>query len=741
LSRTKRQNACITAVTARKVTIEATVKPAVSQNISDGSAHCSGASPATVKAVVRESPGTSSGSTIQTTELPAFPCLGESASSGLQAGPDLSQSTTELRASSRSSSSRHGSKQGSRHGSCSRNGLEPLRYESANDATSAHAQDAGDLAEGDAAGLPSRPPTSGSVAQEEAETVLAPPASDVPHAATPNAVAPSDSVSPGTVAATSKEHVVVLESQPQATQLLSADLGVTLLAEDMLSVPQEETLPAYLREDVAALDAAADVEREAASAALVEAQAAAAAHRAAAQSENMPLEPHPAQDAPLQSHPVQAPAEPAADKTRIPQQAAAEDIARDFIARAGGGSNSARPRSRGASSGASSNASTPRGTTADDGRCRGIRGDNPYRRKWNPRLAAANRRQREQEQREEQQQRQREQGEKAATAWRGADCEEEDPSMQAPNFNDQPAIDLGDARAGFSLATPGDRGPEYQPGMREQLHVGDCGSMTAAARGRPGRSASKHLAESSDHENIHGRYGGGQPSEGMDFAQIQQMISRGIASAEAGEEPSLEIDQYAAAVGAPSYSMPQPPAAVRRPPAPPGERRSLPGRSYSPRAAEVSTSGGEASAGFDEAPAGRPQRKSMAEIRLAAERRRERPPASDYDDAGSTETTSLVPLPPVPMPSQQGTFEASPIPMPARSGGMSAIRAIAEKRSSANRGLTSARGHTPPPPTQQQSRGAAYRPTKVYAGRNAEGGGSGLAESLGLRFGVPPPGR
>merc|ERR1719502_2435648 len=38
-------------------------------------------------------------------------------------------------------------------------------------------------------------------------------------------------------------------------------------------------------------------------------------------------------------------------------------------------------------------ATTPRGSgSVDDNRCRGVRGDNPYRRKWNPRLAAAHRR-------------------------------------------------------------------------------------------------------------------------------------------------------------------------------------------------------------------------------------------------------------------------------------------------------------------------------------------------------------
>lgn len=720
LSRATRHNMSITAVTDEEVTTEAIVKDASSQNSCGGSFQISHSTAAAAGRAAVQEPADTNVSTVQTLEPHALPHLGENVGENVresQAGPEARQTPTELRASF------HGSN--SMHGSLSRDDLDLPRCGTANEPASAHDQDVTGFTAGDAAVEPSASPTAVMAVPEEGEAVAAPPASAIPDSAATNAVVSPDSVVAGTVSATSREHVVVLESQSQVTDLLSAGLGITLLREDMLSAPQEETLPAYLREDRAAPDAAADFEQAAASVALVEAQAAAAAHRAAAHAEDMPVGPHPAQ----------ASLEPAADKTCMPQQAAAEDMARDFIARAGGGSSSGRPHSRGASSGASSNASTPRG--ADDGRCRGIRGENPYRRKWNPRLAAANRRQREQEQREEQQQQQhqREQEEKA-TAWRrGADGEDEDLSLQAPNFNEPPAIDMGDARAGFSMATPGHRGPEHQPGMREQLRGGDAGSLIAAARGGPGRS---HMAESSDHEDVHGLYGGGQPSEGMDFAQIQQMISRGIASAEAGEEPSLEVDQYAAAAGVPAYGMPPPPAAPRRPPAPPGERRSLPGRSYSPRVVE-------ADAGFDEVPAGRPQRRSMAEIRSAAERRREKPSAWDHDDAvGAAEATSLVPLPPVPMSSQHGIFEASPIPMPARTSGMSAIRAIAEKRSTANRGLgpASARGSTPPPHQQhQQSRGVAYRPTKVYAGRNAEGGGGGLTESLGLRYGVPPPGR
>merc|ERR1719159_1233298 len=50
-------------------------------------------------------------------------------------------------------------------------------------------------------------------------------------------------------------------------------------------------------------------------------------------------------------------------------------------------------------------ATTPRGSgSVDDNRCKGVRGDNPYRRKWNPRLAAAHRREIEKQKQEEQSQ-------------------------------------------------------------------------------------------------------------------------------------------------------------------------------------------------------------------------------------------------------------------------------------------------------------------------------------------------
>mmetsp|Transcript_103464 Transcript_103464/g.183496 ORF Transcript_103464/g.183496 Transcript_103464/m.183496 type:complete len:955 (+) Transcript_103464:115-2979(+) len=502
---------------------------------------------------------------------------------------------------------------------------------------------------------------------------------------------------------------------------------------------------------------------------------------------------------------------------------------------------------------------------SSESRCHGVRGDNPYRRKWNPKLAAAQRRERETAERmrklEEAQQHKASkpslaglltaeadaaeeaeaaavEAEAAQVAAEAAACAEraaaaaaeaapdrvEDsrrplparacpvpaekvgrvgagsaataapltPRKRAPD--DPHAMEYGSACAGLSLCAPQDRGPEHRPGSREMRKLlqknsemrgieEPLGEMlgypvegpashapplppstrrVGAAAPSPGRRSTPPRG------GLHGETNG----EDMDFNQLQQLISRGLACAEAGEEPDLEVDRAAADVGTtgtnaagacigashrtPSFSAPAPPArSTVAAAAAPRERAVQEVEAEATLRAEVST-----------------PRRAMAEIRAAAERRayRNRADMSAAGDFG-TELGGE--------PTEDPNLAAVAAAQAESRRNMSAIRAIAERRArgatprgvtpgrstdrsmptrttpsfsgeelgdqSPAKGIAAAASDAPEPQPPRTPRsiaagGGAYRPNHVYSGRGAASAG-GLSETLGLRFGQPPPGR
>jgi len=413
------------------------------------------------------------------------------------------------------------------------------------------------------------------------------------------------------------------------------------------------------------------------------------------------------------------------------------------------------------SSGAAAASAAASGTGNEDGRYRGVRGENPYRRKWNPRIAAAQRR--EQEVAAAAKQRELQQVDRPPTAGAGGVAETESPLEEVGPPSDDPVIsERGLARAGFSLGAPTDRGPEHRPGSRdrgptESLFVPadrtppPAGSGLPEPRG-PRPAARRPIATgpeaASPLSTAPAAAGGSTTAEQpMDFSELQRLISRGLASADAGEEFDAEADSVTASAGA-----------------------------FAEKVMRSSSNGGAMAAEplLPAEPAPPPRgangRRSMAEIRAAAERRAYQGGAAAAcgDASGSSSIGGCGGLPPPIAAATAGDPAAAAAPstggggggggvgsgdtltLPQRpSGSMAEIRAIAERRAQGCR-------RPPPPQAPQGERGtsggsgggeatprsitprssSAYRPTHVYSGR---GGGGGLSESLGLRFGVPPP--
>lgn len=472
-------------------------------------------------------------------------------------------------------------------------------------------------------------------------------------------------------------------------------------------------------------------------------------------------------------------------------------------------------------SGENSCVSSPSGSVPevkDASQCRGNRGENPYRRKWNPRKAAAQRRDREKLERVPQQQRvvaeDTEQQTNIAEDFLPGppsvndirDIEEEDAAARIiaasrdlapePVRNhrqraEAPAevfrstgnssadqLNYGSGQAGFSLSAPSDRGPEHRPGTRDrnaatsefdEVANPDLSELKPAGvpevYGPPPTLDTKCTGKQGVYGSVPKRPS--RDAEAVDFTQLQQMISRGIASAEAGEEPDVEIDEFALAAAQPAPAA-RPSGGITR-------RAENGQRSASPRASAFRASVAAASASQDFLPSSdaapsadvssassahpaQPQapKRTMADIRAAAERRAfqnstptgagtlldDESEARRYRDQCSEEPAACA-----------GTSHSN----------MASIRAIAERRARNSQGGSvtpvGARARTPSQGIscrandgsagldQHQTRTArsggtpitgAYRPTHAYSGRSAEGG-SGLAESLGLRFGVPPP--
>lgn len=245
--------------------------------------------------------------------------------------------------------------------------------------------------------------------------------------------------------------------------------------------------------------------------------------------------------------------------------------------------------------------------------------------------------------------------------------------------------------------------------------------------------------------------------EGMDFGQLQKLISASIATAEAGEDPAAMLEQVSAAES--RRTRPQLPASRD---APAGSRfRSSSRRVESPQSprapvrnvipleeemAGAADAGASMGAGLSMGAPSEPSRR-MAGIRAAAERR-----AYQSGQVEKTQDSDATLMPPSQPDDNERTLED-----PAR---MSDIRAIAERRAAGFRssggartpGTGTPRAGTPREPSCGRTsedrdgatrtptpRGGAYKPNHVYGSRSGTGERSErLSNALGLRFGQPP---
>lgn len=347
-------------------------------------------------------------------------------------------------------------------------------------------------------------------------------------------------------------------------------------------------------------------------------------------------------------------------------------------------------------------------------------GDNPYRRKWNPRLAAQHRKEREDRTGE---QRTSSQPSKAAakstTAAPEADLE---APLQLTDAVDSPASHSEKERpeyrnAKLSLATPQGRGPEHAPGHAERLALTPREEEDAPGPAEPalphrismeqpraGRglreSRAPVTAEESDEVPRLARPPPRRTQEeepaDLDFSTLQRLISRGIACAEAGEEPSVEIDIAAGArpSGRRAASLTQ---------------RQL----HAPRGASRGASLAEHTSIFEDLPP-----------------HIENKPALEDEDSGARAANLSCPPPAParrPLTEPRSDVDRKTLPL----GGLGSRGTSREREiSSADTGSS-----TPRSSQALQSRsGGVYRPNHVYSGRS----GNGLAATLGLKFGRPP---
>eukprot|EP00933_Yihiella_yeosuensis_P047520 TRINITY_DN4335_c0_g1_i1.p1 TRINITY_DN4335_c0_g1~~TRINITY_DN4335_c0_g1_i1.p1 ORF type:complete len:1004 (-),score=257.32 TRINITY_DN4335_c0_g1_i1:185-3196(-) len=542
-----------------------------------------------------------------------------------------------------------------------------------------------------------------------------------------------------------------------------------------------------------------------------------------------------------------------------PRKVASGNTPKSAIAAVAAAKAAGRPISAGRE-GASSAVNSPAGSQLAlcNDKTNTSRGENPYRRKWNPRLAAQQRREREaalgkqKGSADSEATTQRNGAEKSPVSVGPTQKEAENmpPSaerVEAKNLvgvTEGVGTEYGSSKATFSLNAPTDRGPEYLPGERERLRISNEVAAANAVESLhvdesiPPRGASLMAAPSSvskhpmsmsrgDHISRSAGSGSSQRSpassatargttslqrameedpaalEGMDFAQIQKLISLGIANAEAGDEPAVEIDRAASAaagkpwssmaeggsvasraphqIGESEFSRPRPPAESRssnpnpcRGESPRGQRFPSAARQGPPAGEEelagASDAGLSMSAQFSMEPPAPSNKRSMADIRAAAERRRACQ-SSDYDNGHEQArevtpavSSAAVAAPPTAEREISSTTEA---PRP-----MNDIRAIAQRRacgfkSDAGDRTPRSRSRTPLVSSNQVEpdpvgfnevvsegpvsrapsvprTGGAYRPNHVYSGRHEQGSsarGGRLAESLGLRYGQPPPER
>lgn len=435
---------------------------------------------------------------------------------------------------------------------------------------------------------------------------------------------------------------------------------------------------------------------------------------------------------------------------------------------------------------------------------RTARGENPFRRKWNPRIAAQQRRER------ELQQKMRPEPNAASRIPDAAKAQEEKGELPRKaerdevkhcSHEDPMAAEYGStSKAGFTLSTPLERGPELQPGEKERQRIAapvaaanaiEAASLDSVTKGRSHSGQATVAAPSSsmrsyatgDRESSSRPFEASRMTlqqaveqdpnslEGMDFKQLQKLISAGIASAEVDQAfDGLDVDTLPSASRTLAPPPPRETASVRArgaeqvPSRPRGESpRAAASRIRSPAHAEeemagAADAGASSGAGLSLGSAPEPPRR-MAGVRAAAERRAYQAAPVDEQDSGMMQKTIA----------QQEDFEDEPCNSLAETTmrPVSDIRAIAERRGAGFRSRTpgtpravTPRAVTPtgtkygPGGDAEQDRegatrtptprgGGVYKPNHLYSGRSTgigeRSGGERLATSLGLRYGQPPP--
>eukprot|EP00929_Paragymnodinium_shiwhaense_P027293 TRINITY_DN16053_c0_g1_i2.p1 TRINITY_DN16053_c0_g1~~TRINITY_DN16053_c0_g1_i2.p1 ORF type:complete len:877 (+),score=175.54 TRINITY_DN16053_c0_g1_i2:78-2708(+) len=399
------------------------------------------------------------------------------------------------------------------------------------------------------------------------------------------------------------------------------------------------------------------------------------------------------------------------------------------------------------------------GTPTGEGRCCGVRGHNPYKRRWNPRLAAAQRREREEAAKHQADCRIQAQPLPTAKQPEGEAAQEERQTAQLSNYvlerippaSTEPPLhrpasggeveelpsprpesrsfgatanllaealgQRGDAvaaaqsesgmmRAGLSLAAPAERGPACHPGVRGRSKEAPSGPCETTAR-RPSAGASYGCsADAGGHWDTAFRPAADYLEPRAEAQPRPQMRPRAIA-----EDPAEH------------HSMVQ--------------NQSRSDRTHAP--------------GEPLTPTGNGGRRTMADIRAAAEQRRR---AASMAAATATDEDAIGIVAPA---ASSDSADASNRDR----GSMAAIRAIAERRAH-QRAPTAATTHNwhgeakrPPSPSTRTPRdlppaplsarssigaaGGVYRPAHVYGSRSSAP--SGLSETLGLRYGQMPPER
>merc|ERR1719265_2122537 len=222
----------------------------------------------------------------------------------------------------------------------------------------------------------------------------------------------------------------------------------------------------------------------------------------------------------------------------------------------------------------------------------------------------------------------------------------------------------------------------------------------------------------------------------MDFAQLQMLISRGIANAEAGEEPDLDIDRSVGMVmSQPQYSSNVEEIADLPPRAPQAETGRCNNAAPRSKMAELRAAAEERAYSGQTGSSSRtttPTRRVSASTAISATAQYSNGHAGNHREVHVEQTPSAY----------EDAEGASSIREPSRNR-MSAIRAIAERRAYGNRESSTTRVRTPvrtprsdddmehegrsAPRTPRDISTGAYRPNHVYGSRNQHGGG-GLLE-------------